>query len=74
MKINFGHFQIELGHDYKNGSRIRKWDVNMKVGQEYVDMKVGHQHENGTHKRIRDTNTTVELYRTDSKGFFLGSI
>ena len=65
MKINFGHVQIELGHDYKNGSRIRKWDVNMKVG---------HQHENETHKRIRDTNTTVELYRTDSKGFFLGTI
>ena len=35
MKINFGHFQIEMGHDYKNGSRIQKWDVNMKMGHEY---------------------------------------
>jgi hypothetical protein len=39
MKKKFGQFKIELGHGGQNGTPMRKWDT---------DGKMGHRWENGT--------------------------
>jgi hypothetical protein len=33
MKKNFGQFKIELGHSGQNGTPMRKWDTDGKMGQ-----------------------------------------
>ena len=33
MKKIFGQFKIELGHGCQNGTPMRKWDTDGKMGQ-----------------------------------------